>query len=251
MTIRVYSLWRHPIKSHGRERLEQVTLTAGQTFPFDRHWALLHAKSKLDPAAPEWMACRNFVIGAVNAASAGTWAELDEDTQTLTLQHAALGEITLQPDDPADQARLIDWINQLELPTPATGIAPHVPGRGYTDDSQPTVTLMNMASHAAVEGAHGAPLELERWRGNIWVDGAAPWAEFDWIDRDIQIGTAVIRPHKRTARCKHTMANPRSGTRDVDTLTILHQTFGHRDFGVAGVVVQSGHVAVGDSVQVL
>lgn len=248
---RVAALWRHPIKSFGRERLEAVRLTAGQTLPFDRHWALLHAASKFDPADPAWVMCRNFVIGTLNPALAGTWAALDEASMTLTLRHQDLGEITICPDDPTGQARLMGWVNQLDLPTPATGLAPHLPGRGYTDDSQPTVTLMNMASHAAVEGALGAPLEPERWRGNIWIEGAAPWAEFDWTEKEVQLGSAVIRLHKRTERCKHTMANPRSGVRDVDTLRLLAETFGHRDFGVAGVVITSGEVALGDPVAVL
>ena len=33
MTGLVSSLWRHPIKSHGRESLDAVTLIAGQTMP--------------------------------------------------------------------------------------------------------------------------------------------------------------------------------------------------------------------------
>ena len=28
-------------------------------------------------------------------------------------------------------------------------------------------------------------LSIHRWRGNLWVDGWAPWAEFDWIGQDI------------------------------------------------------------------
>ncbi len=247
----VAALWRHPIKSHGREPLERVTLTEGQTLPWDRHWAVTHDKTKLDPANPEWVMCRNFVIGASNPKVAGTWATLDEASGKVTLRHADIGTLTFAPDEPDDQARFLDWINQLDLRTPATGIAPHVPGRGYTDDSKPTVTIMNKASHAAVEGFHGAPLETERWRGNIWLDGLAPWAEFDFVDQEIQIGTAVIRPHKRTERCMHTKANPQTGERDADTLAALRNGFGHQDFGVAGVVVKSGTIALGDSVTVL
>jgi len=36
----VRALWRHPIKSHGREALTSVTLTAGQAMPGDRLWAV-------------------------------------------------------------------------------------------------------------------------------------------------------------------------------------------------------------------
>ena len=39
--------------------------------------------------------------------------------------------------------------------------------------------------------------------------------------------------------------------RDEDTLAALRNGFGHQDFGVAGVVVQSGVVALGDEAKVL
>ena len=93
----VAALWRHPIKSHGREALERATLTEGQTMPWDRHWAVMHDKSKLDPASPEWVMCRNFVIGASNPRVAGTWATLDEQSGEITLRHAEIGALTFNP----------------------------------------------------------------------------------------------------------------------------------------------------------
>lgn len=247
---RVAALWRHPIKSHGREPLSHVTLTAGEAMPWDRHWAVIHAQSKFDAADPAWVGCRNFVIGTLNPALAGLWATFDATSKEMTLRHVALGTLTFAPDDVDDQARFIAWINRLDLRTPAVGLA-RLPGRAFTDDSQPTVTIMNTASHAAVEGFHGGPLEKERWRGNIWLTDLPPWTEFDWIDRDVQIGDAIIRPHKRTERCKHTMANPQTGERDADTLAALKNGFGHQDFGIAGVVIKAGKVALGDTAKVL
>ena len=40
--MRVSALWRHPIKGHGVEPVEGVTLTAGATMPWDRVWAIAH-----------------------------------------------------------------------------------------------------------------------------------------------------------------------------------------------------------------
>ena len=48
MTPKVTQLWRHPVKSHGREALERVTLTAGETLPWDRLWAVAHDSSTAD-----------------------------------------------------------------------------------------------------------------------------------------------------------------------------------------------------------
>jgi uncharacterized protein YcbX len=54
----VTSLWRHPIKSHGREDVASTTLIAGQTMPGDRVWAVAHEASKADGS--EWVPCANF-----------------------------------------------------------------------------------------------------------------------------------------------------------------------------------------------
>ena len=39
MTTRIASIQRHPLKSHGREALDEVMLSAGQGLPWDRAWA--------------------------------------------------------------------------------------------------------------------------------------------------------------------------------------------------------------------
>ena len=111
--ITVAALWRHPIKSHGREALAFVDLRAGQTFPWDRHWAVTQDNTKFDPADPAWITCRNFMIGAATPALAGIWASLDTDCATVTLTHDALGKITFSPDNDADAARFIAWVRPL------------------------------------------------------------------------------------------------------------------------------------------
>ena len=46
--IKVVEIWRHPIKSHGREALSTVAVTAGQTLPLDRAWAVAHDQTDVD-----------------------------------------------------------------------------------------------------------------------------------------------------------------------------------------------------------
>ena len=48
MSPRVTALWRHPIKSHGREALTRARLTAGATMPWDRTWAVAHDAARTD-----------------------------------------------------------------------------------------------------------------------------------------------------------------------------------------------------------
>ena len=248
--IAVASLWRHPIKSHGREALHSVTLTAGEAFPWDRRWAVTHDATKHE--GDGWSACRNFMIGTLTPRLAGLWARLDPEGPAVHLEHADLGEMQVAPDDPASVAAFLDWVAPLSADgsLKPTGLVSAGP-RGMTDTRYPSVSIMNTASHTAVADALGGVLEPERWRGNIWLDGLAPWAEWDWIGQRIRIGGARLDVVERIQRCKHTMAHPVTGERDADTLGTLNGQFGHQDFGVYAVVIAGGPVALGDTAEVI
>lgn len=243
MSGSVTSLWRHPIKAHGREALDSVTLIPGQCMPGDRVWAVAHEASKA--RGTEWARCSNFTraAGAPQLMAISARSEGDK----LVLTHPQRPELTFDPE--TEEAAFIDWVKPL---MPEGRAAPvrliRVPGVGLTDSSWPSVTLCNMASHRAVEQKLGRPLSIHRWRGNIWFDGLPVWEEFDWIGREVRIGEAVLKVHERTERCLATTANPETGQRDADTLGTL-ETWGHRDFSVKAEVIRGGEIRVGDKME--
>ncbi len=247
MTLRLSAIWRFPIKSHGREELSAVTLVAGQTLPWDRHWAVAHDQSQAD--GTHWVPCQNFSRGAKAPDLAAIRAALDEETATVTLSHPDRKDLTFHPDTEGD--KLIDWAGGF-VPKGRAASARVIRGetRGFTDSDFPSITLCNLSSHRAVEQRHGRPLSIHRWRGNLWFDGGAPWEEFDWIDREVQIGEAVLIPRERTDRCLATHNNPDNGRRDENVLATL-DGLNHRDFSVRAEVVRGGRIAVGDSLRTL
>lgn len=249
---RVVGLWRHPIKSHGREALRHAALTAGATFPWDRTWAVRTDNSRIDPAAPVWGPSANWAIGTRNPRLAGLWATLDETSATVTLTHRDLPPLTFRPDDPGDLPRFLDWIAPI---TPENRARPdaivRLPDRGMTDTSYPSVTVMSLPSNAALAAHLGRPLEAERWRGNIWLDGLPAWEEDGWVGRSLRIGEAELTVREPVVRCLHTAANPVTGIRDADTLGALDLLRGARHFGLYCEVTRGGAVACGDNVTVL
>ena len=248
----VANIWRHPIKSHGREALDRVTLGVGQTMPWDRHWAITHEKTKFDASDPVWIMCRNFMIGAQVPTLAGLWASLDADTQTITVRHDKLGAHAFRPDDAVAAAGFLNWVAPLTVAFGSKPAAVVSAGeRGMTDTDYPTVSIMNTASHRAVAGRLGRMIEMERWRGNIWLEGPAPWEEWDWIGRDIRIGGATLRVREPIKRCMHTAANPVTGLRDIDTLGTLRDGWDHQNFGVYAEVISGGDIVLGDGYEVL
>lgn len=246
----VAALWRHPIKSHGREAMESLTLAPGQTIPFDRAWAVVHDASGYDTATPAWATCQNFMIGSRNPALAALWAKVDGARVALT--HPDLGQFTFDPDDPADAARFIAWIMPICPQDRARPCAlVRVAGRGMTDTDYPSVSVMNRASHGAVATHLGGHLEEERWRGNIWLDGLAPWTETAWPGRRLRVGTAELAIREPIPRCLHTAANPMTGERDADTLGALQTLTGTRDFGVYAEVLNGGTIRPGDMAELV
>ncbi|WP_171126067.1 MULTISPECIES: MOSC domain-containing protein [unclassified Ruegeria] len=245
MSAEVTSLWRHPIKSHGHEAVETVTLSPGQTMPGDRIWAIAHEASKADGS--EWAPCANFSRGAKAPQLMAITAKLSGDT--VALSHPQRPDLSFQPD--AEQDAFLDWVKPL-MPADRAASARivRVPGRGMTDSDFPSVSLCNMASHRAVEQKLGKDLSIRRWRGNIWFNGLPLWEEFEWLGREVQIGQAVFHVRERITRCLATTANPDTGERDADTLGALNR-WNHQDFGVYAEVIRGGEVKTGDTVQVL
>jgi uncharacterized protein YcbX len=248
MTARISRIWRHPVKSHGRETLDQVTLTAGRTLPGDRLWAVAHEASTADGSA--WVPCANFTraakVGALNAVS----AVLDDATGRIVFRHPDLPPLDIDPE--TEGQRLIDWTRPL-MPEDRAQSARlvQVPGRGMTDTAFPSISLLNAASNAGVSTQAGAELSPERWRGNFLIEGLDPWAEWDWIGRDLRLGEAVLHVEQRITRCNATKANPATGRTDADTLSALKTGWGHQDFGIYATVTEGGRVAVGDRLELL
>ena len=243
MTGRLAQICRHPIKGHGRETLASVRLLAGACLPWDRHWAVAHEAAQL---APGWNPCVNFARGAKAPALMAIESQLDEATATVTLRHPTQGEITFRPDDPADLPGLLDWLRPMNPANRAQPVRIVTAGRGMTDSDFPSVSILSTSSLADLSARMGLQLSPHRFRGNLWLEGAAPWEEFDWIGREIRIGDATLRIDERITRCNATKVNPITGTPDADTLSALETACGHQDFGVYATVLDSGQVALGD-----
>ena len=245
--ISVAKIFRHPIKSHGREELASVALTAGNSMPFDRLWAVAHEASKADGS--EWAHCVNFSRVSKAPSLMAISSVLDETRRVLTLSHPDRPDLTFAPD--TDEAVFLEWVAPL---VPENRAQPSriisLEGRGFTDSDFPSVTLCNLSSHRAVQDRMGQPLSIHRWRGNIWFDTGAPWEEFDWMGRNVRIGDAVLHVRERTDRCEATTSNPETGRRDADTLKALEH-WGHQDFSVRAEVLEGGTINTGDLVEVL
>ncbi len=114
--------------------------------------------------------------------------------------------------------------------------------------------LTTTSSLADLNARLPAPVEMLRFRPNLVIDGATPWAEDHW--RRIRIGDASFRVPKPCDRCIITTIDPETGLRPnpeepLRTLkTFRRDAAGRVLFGVNLVPDKCASVRVGDELTV-
>ena len=125
-------------------------------------------------------------------------------------------------------------------------------GFRFTDSRLGFVSLINLASVAAVEAAAGAAVNPLRFRGNIYVQGWPAWAELDLVGQEIALGPTIrLKVTKRIVRCAATDVDPDTGIRDLAIPGTLMKSFGHTDCGIYAEVLAGGTVTVGDGLKAI
>jgi uncharacterized protein YcbX len=256
MTGHLSHIFRHPIKSVGLEEIQSASLSQGRALPLDRVWAIAHAQSKVSGdargRAESWAQKANFLTGRASASLMAVTARCLDDGRIL-LQHPDLWHVEIDPTRAVDHAKLFEWLRPIwpsDAPQPTTLLgAPE--DQPLSDQKTPLLSLIGQASLDDLGVKLGQPLTRERFRANLWVEGWAPFAEFELIGRQIRIGDALLEVRKRVGRCRATDANPETGLRDIDMLHALNQHYGHTDLGVFCAVIEGGEIAQGARVEVI
>lgn len=248
---RLTHIVRHPVKSLGYQELTAAALSKGRLLPFDRHWAIATEGAPFSGAPEGWVPKMAFVRGVAEGTLQAISARFDEATGHLVLSHPARADFIGHL--PHDAAALIDWVRPL---WPATRPAParlvsRQDGGALSDVPEGWISVLNLASNRDLGDRMGRDLSIHRWRGNLWLDGLAPWQENDLIGRDIQIAGVHLRVEARITRCLATTFDPVTGAQDGDTLTALKAGWGHQDFGIYARVLNDGNIALGDRMSVL
>ncbi|MEM9551045.1 MAG: MOSC N-terminal beta barrel domain-containing protein [Pseudomonadota bacterium] len=242
MTATLAYIWRHPVKGIGSEARGQAELTPDGAVEGDRAWALLNAAAEDTDA---WQPRRNFL----QVASGPRLAAIRAETTANGLRLTHPDREPLEFDPSAEGARLNVWLGNLwpeDRPGPARLVK--APPQGMTDVEFPSVSIGNLASLKALSQKVGFPVDMRRFRINLWLEGLAPWEEGDLLGGDLIIGNAVLSPVNPIERCRAPDANPDTGMRDIGMLPTLEREWETRDFGVYFKVAQSGTVSVGDTV---
>jgi len=252
MTIphgRIDAIYRYPVKGLSPQKLERTALSPGQTVPADRLYAIENGPSGFDPAVPKYFPKQRFLMLMRNERLASLRTDYDEASHTLTIGHegreAARGELRTKEGRLAIEAFFRRFMPH-ELRGPPKVL--HADGHSFSDVAKKVVSIINLASVAAVETVAGAAVDPLRFRGNIYVSGWPAWHEFELMGQTLAINGARLKVVKRIVRCAATDVDPATGLRDLTIPKTLQQTFNHADCGVYAEVTAGGDIAAGDTI---
>ena len=248
---RILSLYRYPVKGLSPEPLAHAQLAPGETVPGDRLYAIENGPSGFEAAAPKYFPKTQFLMLMRNERLATLETRYDDATHQLTIRHE--GRELARGDLSTKEGRLaIEAFFRRFMPAELRG-APkvlHAPGHSFSDVAAKVVSIINLASVAAIETAVGAAVDPLRFRANVYVEGWPAWHEFSLLGQEIRIGDARLKVVKRIVRCAATNVDPVTGMRDLEIPATLMRTFDHADCGIYAQVIAPGEIAPGADVDV-
>jgi uncharacterized protein len=247
--MRITSIYRYPIKGLTPEPLQSVTLSPGQTLPFDRAYAIENGPGRFDPQTPKHLPKITFLMLMRDERLATLRSSFDDTTQTLTIfrdgKQVARGQLST----PLGRQLIEQFVAaymKAELRGPPRIV--HAEGHSFSDVSAKCLHIVNVATVREIERTLGRPVDPLRFRANLYLEGAEPWSEFSWLDKEISVGPTRLGVFARTQRCEATNVEPSTGSRDMAIPAHLMRTWGHQDVGIYAKVVEGGAISVGSPV---
>ena len=247
---KISSIYRYPVKGLSPEGLPSVTLAPGQTLPADRRYAIENGPSGFDPAAPKYFPKVYFLMLMRHERLAGLRTRLDEASGNFIISDNN-AEVARGNLDTADGQAAIESFFAREFADELKG-PPRILAAdnfSFSDVAAKVVSIINLASVAAIEGVVGEPVDPLRFRANLYVEGWPGWHEFSLMDETLAIGDVRLKVKKDIVRCAAINVHPVTAERDMNLPKTMVQHFGHDNCGIYAEVITGGTIAAGDKIE--
>jgi uncharacterized protein YcbX len=243
---------RFPIKGLAPDRMSEAQLEPGLALDQDRAWAIGPAELDFDAAAPAHKSKAFFIqlMGSPALARIGT--RFVDNARAVELTAESGAKIEARLDDPVGRetaARFIALALGAEMGVTLALFG--APGLSLSDIPRQRLSIINLETVRAISAAAGKTIDPLRFRGNLLIDGAPAFSEFDWVGRDIAIGGVTAHVEARITRCQATSVDLEAGARDLDLPKILMSGWDHADCGVYVETKNAGRVTPGASISFL
>ena len=249
MNASISEIRSYPVKGLSGLILAHSTLGKGQTISGDRRFALGRPGFAFDTKNPVWMPKTKFLALVSDERLAELDAGFDDVTNILTLRQSARVVLAADISNGEGRSKVEAFFAAFladEIDGPPTLLEARE--HSFSDLDAKVISLINLDSVTALGKEIDTDVDARRFRANVYFEGAPAWAEFEWLDRKIRIGTAVAEVIKRTRRCAATNVNPDTATRDMNLPRALQKGWDHTDMGVYARVVEPGEIRPGDQI---
>ena len=253
MKAEISTIYRYPVKGLSPEILTAAKVDVGGALPRDRGFALALGSTRFDGATPHWLPKSSFLALVKNEKLAALETVFDDESGDLQIlrggKQVAHGKLT----DPIGRAVIEDFFSAY-MHDESRGKPRLVEAKGetiFTDQKKKVLSIINLASIRDLERVVGKSIDPVRFRGNIYIDGVDPWSDFNWVDKDVQCGSAGLHITERIGRCAAINVDPVTGERNMNLVKSLQEGFSHRDLGIFATVSQAGSFTPGDTLKVI
>ena len=113
-----------------------------------------------------------------------------------------------------------------------------------------SVSLINIKSIEDFKNKTNQEFEIQRFRGNIYVDGIGAWEERNWIGKIIKINNISFKVEKNIPRCVAINLKPKTDDSSLNLLQSLKKTFNHFDMGIYLTALDNGKINTGDIISI-
>ncbi len=248
MTVTAAKICRYPLKGLSAEVLDSVSLSPGRGIPSDRRFALALGSTPTDGPESPWMPRTGFLTLLAHEKLAALKTRFDAESGVLVIERGgkpvARGKITENVGRALIEEFFAAYMGEAARGRPK--LLQAAAGEVLSDHSTAVISIINLASVKDLERVTGAAIDPIRFRANVYLDGLEPWAEFDWVGKDIRLGGAGLNVTQRIDRCSATNVDPETGERNLNLPKDLQRGFGHTDMGIFATVTAAGDVAPGD-----
>ncbi len=255
-------LYRYPIKSTFGEWLT-TSFVSPLGLPFDRAWMVADATGHMvtgrtDPALVQ-------VIAQVGMDGLTLRAPGREDLFVASNQFQVPAPASVWRDEfdaKAGSANADAWLSEFLGKSVRLLYCGEQPNRRMRSQPDQALTfadgypllLIGQGSLDELNRRVGRELSMRRFRPNLVVAGAGPFAEDDW--KKIRIGEVVFSIEKPCERCVFTTVDPQTGEKSTDqeplrTLAKFRKTSAGVLFGQNMVACNAGQIERGMDVEIL
>ncbi len=112
-----------------------------------------------------------------------------------------------------------------------------------------SISLININSIKDLEKKINKKLEIQRFRGNFYVDGIKAFEERNWINKVIKINNIPFKVQSHIPRCIAINLKPKTDDNSLNLLQSLKKNLNHFDMGIYLTALEDGIINEGDQIE--